>query len=173
MHGNYGQSIGLREYDSTWVGSYFVTVCIQHREPLLGVIADGAVVLNAPGEKIASYFTELEQKFSSLKCDSWVCMPNHVHFIVSYTGCQLPDHCKHGRKSLSEVINWFKTVTTNAYLKGIKEHHWPPFRDRLWQRNYFERVIRDDEELCRIKEYIQLNPEKWDKDSLNPKYGIG
>jgi REP element-mobilizing transposase RayT len=63
--------------------------------------------------------------------------------------------------TLGDVIDWFKTMTTNAYIKGVKNADWPPFPGRFWQRNYYERVIRDDAELNGIREYIQCNPANW------------
>ena len=65
-------------------------------------------------------------------------------------------------------MDWFKTMTTNAYIAGVKQSGWPPFPGRLWQRNYYERIIRDDGELSGIREYIRLNPVKWADDNENP-----
>jgi len=65
---------------------------------------------------------------------------------------------------LQRVVQWFKTMTTNAYIHGVKEKEWPPFAGRLWQRNYYERIIRDDAELSVTREYIHFNPMNWAKD---------
>lgn len=67
------------------------------------------------------------------------------------------------------MVQWFKTMTTNEYIRGINEHEWEPFNGKLWQRNYYEHVIRDDWELKSIREYIRYNPQKWDEDEENPK----
>ena len=69
--------------------------------------------------------------------------------------------------SLFRVMQWFKTMTTNAYIRGVKTQGWESFPDKLWQRNYYERVIRDEEELNTIREYIQNNPAGWDQDAEN------
>ncbi len=66
--------------------------------------------------------------------------------------------------TLGDVMDWFKTMTTNAYIKGVKNANWPPFPGRVWQRNYYERVIRDNAELHGIREYINFNPANWTKD---------
>lgn len=61
-------------------------------------------------------------------------------------------------------MDWFKTMTTNAYIHGVKQSDWPPFPGRLWQRNYYERVIRNEDELADIREYIRSNPLRWADD---------
>ena len=70
--------------------------------------------------------------------------------------------------TLGDVMDWYKTMTTNAYINGVKSNQWGRFKERFWQRNYFERVIRDDEDLNRIRQYIIDNPTKWGEDENNP-----
>jgi putative transposase len=70
--------------------------------------------------------------------------------------------------TLGQIVGWFKTMTTNAYIRGVKEHAWPPFPGKLWQRNYYEHVIRNLDALDRIRAYIQTNPERWAWDRENP-----
>ncbi len=70
--------------------------------------------------------------------------------------------------TLGDVMDWFKTMTTNAYIRGVKEHAWPSFPGRLWQRNYYERIIRDEREWGLARKYIFENPLKWDLDRENP-----
>ena len=70
--------------------------------------------------------------------------------------------------TLGDVMDWFKTMTTNAYIHGVKQSGWSPFPGRLWQRNYYERIIRDEKELASITEYIALNPMRWAEDKENP-----
>ena len=66
-------------------------------------------------------------------------------------------------------MQWFKTMTTNNYIHGVKEYGWQPFKGILWQRSFYEHVIRNDEALNRIREYIQTNPQRWDLDRENPR----
>jgi REP element-mobilizing transposase RayT len=61
-------------------------------------------------------------------------------------------------------MDWFKTMTTNAYIRGVQQSDWSPFAGRLWQRNYYERIIRNDAELSAIREYIDANPAQWHND---------
>jgi REP element-mobilizing transposase RayT len=67
------------------------------------------------------------------------------------------------------MMQWFKTMTTNEYIRGINTHGWERFNGKLWQRNYYEHIIRDDKELQAIREYIRYNPLKWDEDKENPE----
>jgi len=70
---------------------------------------------------------------------------------------------------LSQVIQWFKTMTTNAYIRGVKSERWPAFAGRLWQRNYYEHIIRNEADLTRFRAYIAANPAQWAVDRENPK----
>ncbi len=72
------------------------------------------------------------------------------------------------RLSLPDVVHRFKTMTTKRYVDGVKRNNWPPFPGRLWQRNYWEHVVRNESELNRIREYIRHNPAKWQLDKLRP-----
>ena len=65
-------------------------------------------------------------------------------------------------------MDWFKTMTTNAYIRGVKQQSWPPFRGRLWQRNYYKHIVRNDNDLDRIRRYIAGNPSRWASDRENP-----
>mgnify|MGYP003565254145 FL=1 len=73
-----------------------------------------------------------------------------------------------GRMSLSDIVHRFKSFTTHLYSKGVKEQGWVPFPGRLWQRNYYERIIRENDEMFKIREYIENNPYTWDEDEENP-----
>ena len=70
--------------------------------------------------------------------------------------------------SLSDVVHRFKSFTTTRYRQGVRDLNWPPFSGRLWQRNYYDRIIRNDAELNRIRQYIRNNPARWADDENNP-----
>ncbi len=70
---------------------------------------------------------------------------------------------------LSQIVQWFKTMTTNEYIRGIKQKDWPRFSGKLWQRNYWEHIVRDQSEWDRIRDYIHNNPAQWDQDRLNDR----
>lgn len=79
----------------------------------------------------------------------------------------LPLHCQKG-PSIPGIIQWFKTMTTNDYIKGVKQNRWKPFNGIVWQRNYYEHVIRNEIDLFETREYINNNPKKWEIDRNNP-----
>ena len=76
---------------------------------------------------------------------------------------------RRGGISLSTIVQWFKTMTTNEYIRGVKQLGWEPFWGKLWQRNYYEHIIRNEADLRRIEEYIQNNPLRWEQDQLHPQ----
>jgi len=83
-------------------------------------------------------------------------------------GSQQQNSSKQQTVSLFQIMQWFKTMTTNEYIRNVKQNNWPPFNKRVWQRNYHDRIIRNENELNRIREYIINNPRKWDSDTENP-----
>jgi REP-associated tyrosine transposase len=165
------RSIRLKGYDYSRAGIYFVTICSQNRAFLFGNVADGNILLNDAGRMIEKWYIELENKYPNVRCDQFVCMPNHVHFIIFNVGadlCVRPDSGAHAGAPLPEIVQWFKTMTTNEYIRCVKQHGWPPFAGKLWQRNYYEHIVRSENELNRIREYITNNPKQWESDRENP-----
>jgi REP element-mobilizing transposase RayT len=179
------RSIRLPAYDYAQAGAYFVTVCTQNRECLLGEVVEGAMVLNEPGRMVETVWRELPQQYPGVEVDTFVVMPNHVHGIIMLVGagpCACPDNPGRSRQvpgqprgvaptatmSLPDVLHRFKSLTTARYRHGVLEDRWPPFPHRLWQRNYYEHVIRNDEELNHIRQYIADNPAHWEEDRDNP-----
>ena len=82
------------------------------------------------------------------------------------TGEHMGSKGEHMGSPLHRVVQWFKTMTTNEYIRNVKSFHWQPFHNRLWQRNYYEHIIRNDEEYQGIAEYIKNNPMNWKNDKL-------
>src|SRR5713226_6639947 len=152
---HYRRSIRLQGYDYSQVGAYFVTVCVQNRKCLLGDILKDEMRLNDAGRMVERWWVELGNKFPSFELDEYVVMPNHFHGIIIIVGADL---CV---RPIPEIVQWFKTMTTNEYIRSVKSLGWIPFNARLWQRNYYERVIRNEEEMCRIRQYIADNPAQW------------
>jgi putative transposase len=164
------RSIRLKGYDYSRAGAYFLTICCQNRACLLGEIVDGEMRLNASGRMVWHWVKELARKFPDIEHDEFVCMPNHVHAILIHVGADL--RVRPGT-NLRKAVQWFKTMTTNGYIQGVRQSGWPAFSGRLWQRNYFERVIRDETELGRIRAYIAANPANWKEDAENPEHAEG
>lgn len=159
------RSIRLREYNYSRPGTYYVTICIQDRLCLLGNVVDEKVELNEAGKMVERIWYELPQFYSGVDIDSVIIMPNHLHGNIVLTGHNVIGTL---RLSLPDVVHRFKSLTTSNYIKGVDSAGWKPFRIRLWQRNYYEHVVRNDEELNRIRQYMEENPMKWDEDEYNP-----
>ncbi|RCW33319.1 transposase [Marinilabilia salmonicolor] len=163
------KSIRLKGYDYSQPGRYFITLCTQNRECLFGDIQNGKLILNDAGEMVNHWYYELENKFPDIKCHAMVVMPNHFHCIIEIVG-ETGEHGglgEHGGSPLRAVVQWFKTMTTNEYIRGVKNGKFPRFDRRVWQRNYWEHIVRNENEYMRISQYIIDNPRKWINDKLN------
>jgi REP element-mobilizing transposase RayT len=155
------RSIRLKNYDYSQAGAYFVTVVVQGRDLLFGEIVGAEMHPNAAGQAVERWWEEIARKYPTLEKDEFVVMPNHFHGIIRIAGGG-------GAPTLGQVMDWLKTMTTNEYIRGAKGKGWPRFQGRLWQRNYHEHVIRDEDELNRIREYIVYNLRQWAFDRENP-----
>ena len=156
------RSIRLRGYDYASAGAYFVTICVQGRLCRFGTVVNGVLTLNDAGRMVQATWEAFRERFPTLTPSAAVAMPNHFHAIVA-----LADQPIHGAQ-LGDIVGAFKSLTTNAYIFGVRERGWLPFDQRLWQRNYYEHVICDEADLARIRDYIEANPARWDADRLHP-----
>ncbi len=169
------RSIRLKKYDYSQSGAYFVTVCTKNRKCLFGKIVDGNMFLNGIGLMIQMVWGAIPEYYSGIKIDKFAIMPNHIHGIIIIVGAG-PRACPgEGQPrgvaptlSLPDVVHRFKTITTKQYVDGVKQRGWTRFSGRLWQRNYYEHIIRDETELNLAREYIINNARKWDLDRENP-----
>jgi putative transposase len=164
------RTIRLPGWDYTADGAYFVTVCTNSRTDLFGEIVDGRMHLNAVGDAVAGAWRWLSEQYSYVVLDEWCLMPNHLHGIVTLTGrggsrtaptCQIIVPPR--RKTVGRLIGAFKTVST----KQINQLTNTPGAV-IWQRNFWEHIVRDVAELDRIRDYIRENPTNWPADPLNP-----
>ena len=154
------RSIRLHGYDYSTPGAYFVTICVHGRRDLFGVIVNGAMMQNSAGAMVNATWAALPQRLPTIRLDAFVVMPNHFHAII------VLDEARPAAMPLGNIVGAFKSLTTNAYIRSVRESGWAPFDQRLWQRNYYEYVIRDDAGLMRIRNYIQMNPVSWNTDQL-------
>ena len=172
------RSIRLKGYDYSKACVYFVTICTQNRECLFGEIKDGDVWLNDAGHMVERWWLEMSKKFPTVEIDQYIIMPNHLHGIIwiqyqKVVGADLRVCPKlrqgaHTGAPLHTMMQWFKTMTSNEYIRHVKKHTWPPLQGKLWQRNYYERIIRNEAELIHTSEYILKNPSSWAEDENNP-----
>ncbi len=175
------RSIRVPGYDYTHPGAYFVTLVAWQRQCLFGDVHSGAVSLNKAGEIIQQIWAALPGYFPFISLDAAVVMPNHFHAILVLTGdgkgeasanelltfSHVPQADASPLQpigtvpgSLGAIVQNFKSVSTRKINQASGERG-----VHVWQRNYFERIIRNDAELARIREYILQNPAHWDEDA--------
>jgi len=126
------------------------------------------IQLNDAGKMIEKWYYKLPEKFPHVKCHEMVVMPNHFHCIIQIAGSVRADtRVGPDRASLPTIMQWFKTMSTNEYIRGVKLYNWKPFYKKIWQRNYYEHIIRDKQSYHNITNYIYNNPAKWKFDRFN------
>ena len=173
------RSIRLKEYDYSQAGAYYVTIDVQNREGLFGEIVNYEMILSEAGKMIEEQWLALLERFSNIELDVYQVMPNHFHGIIVIIEPDMGAGIKHGARTspaptrkpaLGDIVGAFKSITTHEYIQGVDNKNWRQYYKRLWQRNYYEHVIRDEADLNRIRDYIQSNPANWDEDEENPKF---
>jgi REP element-mobilizing transposase RayT len=154
------RSIRLKGYDYSQAGMYFVPVCAEQRLCLFGDVVDGCMQLNEVGLRVQQAWEDLPTRFSSGTLDTFVVMPNHIHGIIAIV---VPEGAASSAPTLGKIMRAFKSISTIEVNRLLSRPGQP-----LWQRNYYEHIIRDDDGLDRIRQYIVDNPVKWPEDEENP-----
>ena len=173
-------SIRLKAYDYSQPGAYFITICTHKRKCLFGDIYDRRMSLNGIGRIVENEWIRTASLRPNIELDFFVIMPNHIHGIIiihknnGYKGGS--QHASTNRKqgvdsskfkspskSIGAIVRGVKSAVTGRVNKFNGT-----LGKKLWQRNYWERVIRNEFELQHIREYIQNNPIAWESDELNP-----
>lgn len=156
----------LEHYDYTAPGMYFVTICTENRRNLLSKVCRGdpcgrpPVALLPLGE-IAEQVFEKVEKLYGVEFDCRVIMPNHIHFIVSLSGERATARVA---PTLGNVVGAYKSIAANEWRKYCQENNISA--GTPWQRNYYEHVIRNEQDLFEVRNYIQNNPLQWQLDEL-------
>lgn len=176
-------SIRLKDYDYAQAGAYFITICTYNKESIFGNVINGEMMSNEYGQVVEREWLKTTQIRTDIELDEFVIMPNHMHgiFVIIEShegtgahGCAplhiQPLQTQHvyvptqrKPRSLSSFLAGFKSAVT----KQINELRGTPYAP-LWQRNYYEHVIRNEDDLSEIRKYIVNNPLKWDLDIENP-----
>lgn len=153
----------LQGYDYSQAGAYFVTLCCYQRLPFFGQIVDGVVNLSPTGEIAAECWLALPEHFPSVDLDAWVIMPNHMHGIIIRDDLLVGTRYSASASplSLGAIINTYKGAVTRAERLCCNE---PELR--LWQTRYHDHIIRNEQDLDRIREYIVCNPARWEADAF-------
>ncbi len=175
------RSIRLPGYDYSQSGAYFVTICAYQRQCLFGDVVDGQMRLNQYGAIVADEWQKSSVIRREIELDQWVVMPNHFHGIVIIQNPVRANGVRPCRwsngssprdispssqmkpKSLSSLMAGFKSITTKK-INILRDAPGTP----LWQRNYYEHIIRDRDAMNKIRQYIINNPLSWDVDRLHP-----
>jgi len=173
------KSIRLKKYDYSNAGWYFVTICTQNRECLFGDIINNKMVLNQFSEIVNKYWMEIQNHFNNVELDEFVIMPNHIHGIITiqnskqYVGAGFPRPINLFTPTLGQIIGYFKYQSTkhiNILIKGSGNPTPTNQRRQLkqfFQRSYYEHIIRNENDLNRIRQYIRDNPMNWNDDRNN------
>lgn len=170
---NRRRSIRLPEFDYARHGPFFVTLCVKNRKCIFGAVADGQMQLNRFGQIIEDEWIHTAELRPETVFDAYVVMPNHFHGIVSVLNAEaerLGRVGAHSRaplrrqsRSLGSLIAQFKATTARLInlLRGTPGAS-------IWQRNYYEHIVRDERDLERIRDYIAANPARWEEDGYHP-----
>ena len=159
------QSIRLKNHDYSQEGVYHITVCTQNKLCLFGKIIDGEMQLNDAGKMIEQQWINISNRFSNVESDEYIIMPNHIHGIVMIN----PYAERAGTRpapTIAAIIGTFKSYSMNKYIFGVKNLHWPAFNKKIWQRNFYEQIIRNLVALDNTRTYIKNNPTNWKNDQL-------
>ena len=166
------RSLRLKGYDYSQPGAYFVTMCTQSRECLFGEIANGEMMLNEYGKLVEEEWLKTPGMRTQVELDAFVVMPNHLHAIIvihegattmPMVGAHSSAPLRRAPQSLGSLIAGFKSaVTKHINMLQIS----PGFP--VWQRNYYDHVVRDEDDINRIRQYIVNNPVRWAADENNP-----
>ncbi|WP_306547897.1 transposase [Desulfobulbus sp.] len=165
------RSIRVKGYDYSSAGAYFVTLCTHNRQCLFGEIVGGEMCLNAMGKIVAEEWVKTGLIRQENELDAWVVMPNHLHGIVMVLDqgarrAPLQPNATNRRgerapKSLGALIAGFKSAATKR-INQMRQTPGPP----IWQRNYWEHIVRNEKDLHEIRQYICNNPMSWAMDTL-------
>jgi REP element-mobilizing transposase RayT len=163
------KSIRLKGRDYTFPGAYFVTICFADRKNVFGQVNAGKAEENQLGQLVRARWLEIPQHFAKVELDVFVVMPNHMHALIHLGGTRAgadqdrrEEFGKPVAASLPTIVRTFKAAVTRdarlVFENSILE---------IWQKNYYERVVRDDKEYADTYRYICENPLRWEMDEEN------
>jgi putative transposase len=144
----------LAHFDYTQPGAYFVTICAAERACLFGEVADCVMLISGAGEVVADVWRTLPPRFPEITLDSFVVMPNHIHGVICISATM--------KRGLPAVVQAFKSLSARRIAARGRS------TSPIWQRGYYEHVVRNDADLDRVRRYIEENPIRWDLDEENP-----
>ncbi len=171
------KSIRLKDYDYSQPGAYFITINVTNRKCLFGSIKNDEMIINKYGRIAQECWYNIPEHFIHVQLDAFIVMPNHIHGIILITGVEAthasPLHKIipiNGPKSnsLGAIVGSYKSAVTKRINEVRKTSG-----TGIWQRNYYEHIIRNETELNKIRDYILTNPLNWKKDDYFVDLKIG
>jgi REP element-mobilizing transposase RayT len=186
------RSIRLKGFDYSQAGLYFITICCQDRFCHFGHVENDAMILNEYGQIAFDEWMKLPERYPNFELDVFQIMPNHIHAIISLTNpaavratlavapigntvSPIANSVAHDTigagvnpaptgTGVSDIVGAYKSLVSNGCLKIFKSKN--EMMGKLWQRNYYEHIIRNEQSYQRIAEYIMNNPIKWREDKF-------
>lgn len=153
------KEIRVKGFDYSRPGAYFVTFCTVRKRPFLSKVSEGTVQLFPIGKALEESWNEIPVKFPSVRLDLSVIMPNHFHCILFLEPIPGATAVSGSSVALGKVVGYLKMRAVKRAREGLSD-----VSLLVWQHNYYEHIIRDDEDLLRIRQYICDNPLKWHND---------
>ena len=151
------RSIRLKGYDYSQSGLYFITICVQDRHCLFGEIENGEMICNEYGKIAATEWINTESIRDNIRLHEYIIMPNHIHGIIEIIDrkgdCRGESQFAQNKDDCKGELQFAPTIIKSLNYK-------------IWQRNYYEHIIRNEKSYQRISEYIITNPQKWDIDKF-------
>jgi REP element-mobilizing transposase RayT len=186
MQAHNRQSIRLKGYDYSQEGLYFVTICVQNRECIFGEIINHEMILNDAGKMAFQSWSDIPNHFPNVVLHEFVVMPNHIHGMIEIIGNDKnkmdtnvePSDVRTdvGAKNFSPLLRRPQpkptgtSRTIGSMIRGFKIGVTKQIGYSVWQRNYYEHIIRNHQSYERIIDYIVHNPQKWDNDKFYPQH---
>ncbi|MBW2181263.1 MAG: transposase [Deltaproteobacteria bacterium] len=163
----------LSNYDYSNAGAYFITICSKDRKNIFSKINNAPAVLNSIktkltdlGNIIDKQWRDISNQYDNVDIDEFIIMPNHIHGIIIINKRTVGTGASPVPTALSKIIDAFKSKCSMEYLKYIKENKLNA-SGQIWQRSFYDHVIRNAKSFHKIREYIMNNPLNWDKDKNN------
>jgi putative transposase len=177
------RSIRLKGYNYSQAGLYFITICCNDRACLFGQIHNGIMILNDAGSTAQQCWVKIPAHFQNIVLHEFIVMPNHIHGILEIVGANNHSPDIHSPEQLTQYVPSFDNKAKNisplrspsqtigSVVRGFKIGVTKWMRQNtnvhiVWQRNYYEHIIRDEQSFLKISEYILNNPKNWGNDSL-------
>lgn len=152
------RSIRLKDYDYSQSGLYFITICCHSNKCRFGKIENGEMILNEYGLIASQEWERLPERYPHTILDVYQIMPNHIHSILHITDAIT------GSPTCGEMTGAYKSIAFNACLEIYKSKN--EIMGKLWQRNFYEHIIRNEKSYQTIANYIINNPATWNNDKF-------